>query len=135
MGRGRVRLARTTGARTSRSLNHHGQLTGFPQPTPRSSQTPKEPSARLIFIPWRDAMCSTVFTPYPRYHQLQPLSSYRERGVQELISVSLPISPLRCHRILRIRRRVGRTKLCYASLHFLSSPSPPFTPPWLCRSC
>ena len=49
--------------RTSRTLNHHGQLTGFPQPAPRCSQTPREPPARRIPLRWRGARCSTLCTP------------------------------------------------------------------------
>ena len=39
-------------------------------------------------MPRRDALCSTVYTARDR--QLQSLSSYRESGLQKLISVSLP---------------------------------------------
>lgn len=60
---GGPRLSRTARTRMSRSLNHHGQLTGFPQPAPRCSQTPQEPPARLIFMPWRHAMFHGLHPP------------------------------------------------------------------------
>ena len=60
--------------RTSRRLNPHGQLTGFPRPARSRLRAPREPLERLLSTCWRDAMCFTVYTPRDR--QMRPPINY-----------------------------------------------------------
>lgn len=138
--------ARGAGARALRSLNHHGQLTGFPQPTPRGPPTPQEPPTRLSFVSWREALCPTVHTLVPPppscRHPFPPVTNSShwaaiESGLQELISAPCPRShpSFEVPRDSKNQTANGQRKLCSPSLHFLSWPAPPITPPRLCRSC
>ena len=62
---------------------------------------------------------------------------YRQSGLQESITClsALTSGLLRCHRILRIRRRNLAEN--FVPRPFVSSPgpAPSLSPPWLCRSC
>lgn len=106
--------------RTSRRLNHHGQLTGFPRPERSRSRTPREPLERLISTRWRDAMFFTVYTPRDR--QLRPLINYIYTEWASRIN-NLSLCPhIRPFKVppdsKNPTERLGR-ELCSTSLRFL----------------
>lgn len=122
--------------RTSRRLNHHGQLTGFPRPARSRWRTPREPLVRMISTCWRDAMWFTVYTPRdPNCDHRSTI--FRQSGLQESITCLLALTSglLRCHRILRIRRRDLAENFVPRPFVFSPGPAPSLSPPWLGRSC